>query len=104
MKALAVAASAVLLVASISVASAQSQAPVAPSNINKGAGAPGERVSGSQPEMTANPKMHVVKKKTAKVKGKKKNVAVSPANINKGTGQETEGARTSGSQPNSTAK
>jgi hypothetical protein len=104
MKALAIAASAALLLAGVSVASAQSQVPVAPNNINKGAATQGARVSGSESNATANPNMHVVKKKSAKVKGKKKNVAVSPANINKGTGQETEGARTSGSQPNSTAK
>jgi hypothetical protein len=102
MKALVIAGSAALLLAGISIAAAQTQPPVAPSDINKGSATPGARVSGSQPNATANPKMHVMKKKTAKVKGKKKNVAVSPANINKGSA--TEGARTSGSQPNSTAK
>ena len=102
MNALAIAGSAALLLAGISLAAAQSQVPVAPNDINKGATTQGARVSGSQPNATANPKMHVVKKKTAKVKGKKKNVAVSPANINKGS--QTEGARTSGSQPNSMAK
>lgn len=109
MKTLALVTSAALLLAGVSVASAQSttneKPAVPPSSINKGSDQPNARTSGSEPKAAAQTtapgkkKMKKAKKHTSKKKSK---VATSPADINKGSNQP--GARTSGSQPKSMAK
>ena len=110
MKTLALVTSAALLLAGVSVASAQSttneKPAVPPSSINKGSDQPNARTSGSEPkaaaQTTAPGKKMMKKAKKHTSKKKKSKVATSPADINKGSNQP--GARTSGSQPKSMAK
>jgi hypothetical protein len=111
MKILALAASAALVLAGVSIASAQSmnsneKPSTPPSSINKGSDQPNARTSGTEPKAAAQttaPGKKTMKMKKAKKSASKKNkAAVSPADINKGSG--VTNARTSGSQPKSMAK